>query len=138
MDAGRSSCTYAAWQVLGEPVTAASAADLLNTRPADLLWHDRGPLWAEAGPDVYQSWLDARQPVPFSQIHGHSTIVSYRRQVWLCHERIRRRSTVDWAARHTITHLDGQRFIGIDPKHGTTGCGCGTYRLSCVAAVIPG
>ena len=112
--------TDAAWQALGEPATAATAADLLNTRPEDLLWHDRGPLWAEAG-DVYQSWLDARHPVPFGQIHGHSTIVSYRRRAWLCHERIRQRSKVDWSARHTITLVGGCRFIGIDPKHGTTG-----------------
>lgn len=110
-----------AWQELGEPVTASTAADLLNTRPEPLLWNDRGPLWAEAGPDVYQSWLHAGQPVPFGQIHGHSTVVSYRTQTWLCGERIRQRSTVDWTARHTFTRIGGRRFIGIDPKHGTTG-----------------
>jgi hypothetical protein len=113
--------TVHAWQSLGEPVTAATTADLLNTRPEDLLWHDRGPLWAEAGPDVYESWLTARQPVPFSQIHGHSTIVSYRQRAWRCSERIRQRSTIDWDARHTTTRLGSGRFIGIDPKHGTGG-----------------
>ncbi|MEV4539277.1 metallophosphoesterase [Asanoa sp. NPDC049518] len=110
-----------AWEDLGEPVTASTAADLLNTRPEDLLWNDRGPLWAEAGPDVYQSWLQASEPVPFGQVHGHSTIVNYRRETWLCGERIRQRSTVDWSARHTFTRIGGCRFIGIDPKHGTTG-----------------
>lgn len=109
------------WRRLGGPVTAATAADLLNTRPEQLLWHDRGPLWAEAGPDVYRSWLDARQPVPFSQIHGHSTIVSYQRRVWLCTERIRQRSTVDWVARHTVTKVSTGRFVGIDPRHGSVG-----------------
>jgi hypothetical protein len=113
--------TVDAWRELGEPVTASTTADLLNTRPEQLLWHDRGPLWAEAGPHVYQSWLQATQPVPFGQIHGHSTIVSYRRQTWMCTERIRQRSTVDWTARHTVTRIGGCRFIGIDPKHGTTG-----------------
>jgi hypothetical protein len=113
--------TVEAWRGLGEPVTAATAADLLNTRPEELLWHDRGPLWAEAGPDVYESWIQARRPVPFGQIHGHSTIVSYRHRVWRCAERIRQRSTVDWDARHTMTQLGSGRFIGIDPKHGTTG-----------------
>lgn len=110
-----------AWRILGGPVTASTAADLLNTRPDELLWNDRGPLWAEAGPDVYQSRLHAREPVPFGQIHGHSTIVSYRQETWLCDERIRQRSTVDWTARHTITRVRGCRFIRIDPKHGTTG-----------------
>ncbi|GAA4465927.1 metallophosphoesterase [Phytohabitans houttuyneae] len=110
-----------AWRDLGAPVTASTAADLLNTRPEQLLWNDRGPLWAEAGPDVYQSWMYAREPVPFGQVHGHSTIVSYRRETWLCGERIRQRATVDWTARHTITRIGGCRFIGIDPKHGNTG-----------------
>jgi hypothetical protein len=110
-----------AWHELGEPVTAATAADLLNTRPDALLRHDRGPLWAEADPNVYRSWLESRRRAPFGQIHGHSTIVSYRDETWRCGERIRQRSTVDWAARHTTTRVAGCRFIGVDPKHGRTG-----------------
>lgn len=113
--------TVDAWQALGEPVTAGTAADLLNTRPEQLLWHNRGPLWAEAGSDVYPSWLQAPRPVPFGQVHGHSTIVSYQRQEWMCTERIRQRSTVDWTARHTVTRIGGCRFIGVDPRHGRTG-----------------
>jgi hypothetical protein len=113
--------TVDAWHELGAPVTAGTAADLLNTRPAELLWDDRGPLWAEAGPDVYESWLRAPQPPPFSQLHGHSTIVDFRRRAWLCGERVRQRSTVDWAARHTFTRIGGARFVGVDPKHGRAG-----------------
>jgi hypothetical protein len=112
--------TAGAWERLGAPVTAGTAADLLNTRPEELLWDDRGPLWAEAGPDVYESWLHATAP-PFSQVHGHSTIVDFGRRTWLCGERIRQRSTVDWMARHTFTRIGGARFIGVDPKHGRAG-----------------
>ncbi len=61
------------------------------------------------------------QLAPFGQIHGHSTIVSYQHHAWLCGERIQQRSTVDWNARHTTTRIAGNRFIAIDPKHGTTG-----------------
>jgi hypothetical protein len=52
--------------------------------------------------------------MPFSQIHGHSTIVSYRRRTWMCGERIRQRSTVDWTARH------GRRtdLVAVDPRRG--------------------
>ncbi|WP_433719779.1 metallophosphoesterase [Actinoplanes sp. CA-051413] len=113
--------TVGAWQELGAPVTAGTAADLLNTRPDQLLWHDRGPLWAEAGPDVYESWLHAAEPPPFSQLHGHSSIVDFRHRAWLCGERIRQRSTVDWTARHTFTRIGGARFVGVDPKHGRAG-----------------
>jgi hypothetical protein len=94
--------TVDAWRRLGEPVTAASAADLLNTRPDDVLWGDAGPLWAEAS-TVYGSWLASTEPVPFGQVHGHSSIVDYRRRCWVCPDRIRHRSTVDWRARHTTT-----------------------------------
>jgi hypothetical protein len=113
--------TRDAWHELGAPVTAGTAADLLNTRPEELLWHDRGPLWAEAGPDVYESWLRAPEPPPFSQLHGHSTVVDFRRRSWLCGERIRQRTTVDWSARHTFTRIGAARFIGVDPKHGRAG-----------------
>lgn len=113
--------TVTAWRELGGPVTATTAADLLNTRPEELLWHDRGPLWAEAGTDLYHSWLHAAEPVPFSQMHGHSTIVDFRRKEWLCGERIGQRSAVDWEARHTFTRISTSRFIGVDPKHGRRG-----------------
>jgi hypothetical protein len=110
--------TVDAWRELGEPVTAGTAADLLNTRPDELVWHERGPLWAEAG-QVYQSWLHGGvEPMPFGQIHGHSTIVDFDSRRWLCSERIRHRSTVDWTARHTFTRVPGMaRFIGVDPRH---------------------
>ncbi|MEV4512132.1 metallophosphoesterase [Dactylosporangium sp. NPDC049525] len=110
--------TVAAWRELGGPVTAATAADLLNTRPEPLLWADHGPLWAE---HVAASWLEEREPMPFSQVHGHSSIVDHYRRAWRCAERIRQRSTVDWAARHTTTRVSGARIIGVDPKHGRHG-----------------
>ncbi|MEU8658242.1 metallophosphoesterase [Actinoplanes philippinensis] len=112
--------TVAAWRELGEPVTAATAADLLNTRPESLLWSYGGPLWAEAA-QVYGSWLDDRETMPFSQAHGHSTVVSYPHRSWLCEERIRVRSTADWDARRTVTRLTGGCFVAVDPKHGRTG-----------------
>jgi hypothetical protein len=113
--------TTDAWRRLGEPVTATSAADLLNTRPEELLWDLHGPLWAEAS-EVYASWLAPSAPLmPFSQAHGHSAIVSYARRTWTCSERIRARSTVDWTARHTTTRAGTARFLAVDPKHGPTG-----------------
>ncbi|RAK31298.1 calcineurin-like phosphoesterase family protein [Actinoplanes lutulentus] len=109
-----------AWRDLGAPVTAGTAAALLNTRPEPLLFSYEGPLWAEAG-QIYPSWLGGLERLPFSQVHGHSTIVSFDRRTWLCEERIRWRSTVDWQARHTETQVPGGRFVGVDPKHGLAG-----------------
>jgi hypothetical protein len=110
-----------AWRELGAPVTAGTAADLLNTRPEPLLWDVEGPLWAEAGSRVYPSWLAGVEVMPFSQVHGHSTVVDFGAQQWVCEERIRARTTVDWVARHTVTRCPGGRFLGVDPKHGVAG-----------------
>ncbi|BCJ48099.1 hypothetical protein GCM10010168_24590 [Actinoplanes ianthinogenes] len=113
--------TLPAWRELGAPVTAATAADLLNTRPEPLLWDYDGPLWAEAGSRLYPSWLTGVASLPFSQVHGHSSVVRFADRQWACEERIRVRTTVDWDARHTVTRCSGGRFLGVDPKHGTTG-----------------
>jgi hypothetical protein len=113
--------TAAAWTELGEPVTAATAAALLNTRPEPLLWHADGPLWAEAATRLYPSWLESGPPMPFSQVHGHSAIVDYTARSWRCRERIQQRSTVDWNSRHTFTRTAGARFVAIDPRHGARG-----------------
>lgn len=113
--------TVAGWDLLDRPVTTATTADLLNTRPDELLRHDLGPLWAEAGPALYGPWVHAAEPMPFSQIHGHSTIADFRRREFTCGERVRSRSTADWVARHTCTRTGSARFIGIDPKHGRAG-----------------
>jgi hypothetical protein len=113
--------TVGAWRQLGAPVTAGTAADLLNTRPEPLVWDDGGPLWAEAASQVYPSWLGGRESLPFSQVHGHSSVVRFGAREWACEERIRVRTTVDWVARHTVTRCGQARFVGVDPRHGRTG-----------------
>lgn len=113
--------TVGAWRELGGPVTARTTAELLNTRPEELLRSLRGPLWAEAGADLYEGWLrDAAFP-PFGQVHGHDTIVDFAAREWRCAERIKQRTTVDWSARHTTTVIKRVPFIGVDPKHCRTG-----------------
>jgi hypothetical protein len=112
--------TFNAWHALGEPVTATTAAELLNTRPDELIWAQDGPLWAQSR-QVYESWLAAPVAAPFGQVHGHSSIVEYQGRTWVCSSRVRLRSTVDWAARHTVTRISGNRFIGVDPEHGCHG-----------------
>jgi hypothetical protein len=108
------------WRQIGEPMTASTAAMLLNDRP-DLIGHAQGPLWAEAGTDLYEAWLDFRDFVPFGQIHGHSSIVSFKDRRFHCAEKVRQRATVDWQARHTRVRIGGRQFIGVDPKLGKTG-----------------
>ncbi|MDP9796733.1 hypothetical protein J2S43_005245 [Catenuloplanes nepalensis] len=113
--------TVESWRALGEPVTASTAAELLNTRPDELLVSLRGPLWAETGPDLYHGWLTGTEFPPFGQVHGHDTIVDFDTRGWRCSERLRQRTTVDWDARHTTTVIKRMPFIGVDPRHGTRG-----------------
>ncbi|GAA1398650.1 hypothetical protein GCM10009662_16660 [Catellatospora coxensis] len=124
--------TVACWQELGEPATAAAAARLLDERPEPMLWRGfytgadgkSGPLWAEAGSELYGEWLSFHATggfVPFGQIHGHSQVVGFRDRSWRCGGKIRQRATVDWEARHVRVRAGGRVLIGVDPKHGRSG-----------------
>lgn len=126
-------------EVLDAPETAASTAAALNelaSRPDGVLFRPgqmlqgrstdlaAGPLWAAAAGELIPSWLDV--PLPFSQLHGHSTVVSWDsvEQVGGTHaaadddDRVSRSTTVDVAAKHEMTFLTGGRIIGVDPCHG--------------------
>jgi hypothetical protein len=124
--------TVDAWRALGEPPTAAGAAMLLNERPEPLIWlRDgltagglAGPLWAEAGWELYEPWMHfyaAGGFVPFDQTHGHSSVVRFGDRMWRCPGRVQLRTTVDWEARHTRVRIGGRTFTGVDPEHGRTG-----------------
>jgi len=124
--------TVDAWRALGEPMTATTAAFLLNERPEPLIWLGdgfvadtiAGPLWAEAAPELYEPWMGFYGGggfVPFDQCHGHSSIVSFTDQTWRCPGRVRQRATVDWDARHVRVRVGGRLFTGVDPKHGRSG-----------------
>jgi len=124
--------TVDAWRALGEPPTATAAARLLNERPEPLIWLGdgltaggvAGPLWAEAGWELYEPWMHfyaAGGFVPFDQTHGHSSVVRFAERMWRCPGRVRLRATVDWEARHTRVRIGGRTFTGVDPKHGRTG-----------------
>ncbi len=122
--------TVPAWRELGAPVTATTAADLLNLRPEPLIWDGfhtgtySGPLWAEAGSELYEPWMEHHAGggvVPFGQVHGHSSVVGFSHDMWHCSGRVRQRTSVDRDARHTRVRIGGRTFTGVDPKHGRTG-----------------
>jgi hypothetical protein len=115
--------TVGCWQQVGEPMTASSAALLLNDGAIAMSRLD-GPLWADAGAELYEPWMAhyaAGGFVPYGQIHGHSSIVRYADQSWRGHGRVRQRAAVDWSARHVRVRVGGRLFIGVDPKHGRDG-----------------
>lgn len=122
--------------VLRAPATAEAAAAALNALPGDdenalfragRLLHGRrdvgpvGPLWACASSELVPSWLSLE--LPFSQVHGHSSLYDWRQRSFRCSLEIRTRTVLDAPARHEITSLLGGRLIGVDPGHRLAACG---------------
>jgi hypothetical protein len=125
--------TAAVWsEVLDGPSTAADAARRINNLAKDgataifrggaLLngtsTPRAGPLWANAATELVPGWADRR--MPFSQIHGHSTIVDWRARQMTPLSETHDLVVTDFAAKHETVYLDGGRLIGIDPGHRDT------------------
>lgn len=118
-------------QVLDGPSTAAEAAGVLNSMPATrqdelfragrLLHGQRrdtgpvGPLWACAATELLPGWVATE--MPFSQVHGHTSVFDWRRRTFRVDPEIARRTVLDEQARHELTALDGGQVIGVDPGH---------------------
>ena len=79
------------WQQLGRPATPSAAVrrvaeePALASRPGRMLGGvdtSGGVQWAEAVHELYGPWLDGERagvPLPFSQVHGHSSAVWWAR-----------------------------------------------------------
>jgi hypothetical protein len=114
---------------------AGKAADILNdlatTRPklvraAGVMLHDistrmAGPLWAEAGRELYPGWIRAAaagQPPPFGQIHGHSPLLDFNGETaYPLPDEVSHLATIDRTHRHISLTIGGRRFINIDPGY---------------------
>lgn len=121
--------------VLGAPAVAPYAARALNglitTPHAPVLFHggvliDRnvsttaGPLWAAAGDELIESWLAEPSELPFSQVHGHSTVLDWQRRTWRAGPRVTERATVDAVNRHISVPVGNHLIVGVDPCLGTS------------------
>ena len=124
---------------LGRPRTADAAAVALNglreTDPA-ALWRAgamlgggapdlaAGPMWAEAGAELAASWVADEVlgvPLPFTQVHGHSSVVGYERgEPVLRAPELRDRIQLQRADRHVAVSVADGLLLGIDPGFGRT------------------
>ena len=127
--------TMSKWRSLGQPMTAAEAAELLNDEferdrttalaaGRELEFGDEpGVVWADACTELLSSWADM-EALPFSQVHGHSSPYQWSMGDWRPNipQRLLGSAIVDPAARHTrFTWPDGHGVVGIDPGFGTDG-----------------
>jgi len=119
--------------ILGGPPTAAEAARRINDlakADADAVFRagiflhgttapDAGPLWADTTTELVPGWAD--RLMPFSQIHGHSSITTWREDdTSVPTTGIEALVTTDLAAKHETVYLAGGRLVGIDPDHRDT------------------
>lgn len=115
-------------RTLTAPKDAADAADRINQligRDDDTLFRAgvlfgrdavAGPVWASAGAELVPSWLD--QELPFSQVHGHTSITDWESGRFRADTRVGALTVLDEEAKHVTTTLTGGRIIGVDPGHG--------------------
>jgi hypothetical protein len=130
--------TAGMWHQLGQPDTAADAAAAINAQrynPNNSVWdagsmlyrvvnHNAGPVWAEAGGEVFGSWLahldvtgDSACP-GFHQAHGHTTPFNWYRGIWrVGAERQRGEMTANADRRHVRYHIGEQVVWCVDPNH---------------------
>jgi len=116
------------WEILGRPASH-QAAGVLNSwvgsRPelafaaGELLTGHGGgfcgPAWASAGTELYGAWADAPF-VPFSQVHGHSSVCAWPSGRLLSTVgRVRWVAVVDTEHRRVQVALGDRTFTGIDP-----------------------
>jgi calcineurin-like phosphoesterase family protein len=118
------------WQqvlsAVDDPARAAAALNSFIGDHEDVLFHGgqmlgggrpnalAGPVWAAAATELLPSWLGG--PLPFSQIHGHSTVAG-RAAARRTAREILLRTSVDELAAHETTVYEGGRIVGVDPGH---------------------
>lgn len=128
--------TQGLWNELRRPSTAHLAADVLVAAA-----HDRpeiffraghglgrpksmaaGPVWASCAEELYPSLGTGAQvgkPVPFGQIHGHSTPYDWTRGLWRAGERERLGLRADRERRIVVGTVGGQPMAAVDPDLGS-------------------
>ncbi|MFW0794989.1 metallophosphoesterase [Gordonia sp. CPCC 205515] len=87
------------------------AGSMLNAGAPNL---SAGPIWADTATELVPSWTGYR--LPFSQVHGHTTMVDWR----IAHPDTHPNTTdttYDFDAKHEVIGFDGGRIVGIDPGH---------------------
>src|SRR5438876_996601 len=77
-----------------------------------------GPVWARAGDEVWASWIG--QPMPFGQIHGHTSPYFWGQNRWSAEvvEDLKKRARLFRKQRHVWFDQGDHHIVGIDPGLG--------------------
>lgn len=121
---------WAAFKKLSDPVALSNRLNLLDvsviTTPGEMLGvsgTQPGPVWAIGNSEVFDSWNNKDDIMPFMQIHGHTTSYQWgagrwwRKDKWF--QPFVKATKLNPDARAVITSLAGNLLVGIDPGYGT-------------------
>ncbi|MCW2809753.1 MAG: Calcineurin-like phosphoesterase [Friedmanniella sp.] len=75
-----------------------------------------GPTWAATATELVPSWVG--EALPFSQVHGHSSVYDWQARAFAGPAAIAQLTTLDAQAKHATVTLTGGRIVGVDPGHG--------------------
>ncbi len=130
--------THGLWYELRSPSTPEDAVrklgDIARTDRARFLrsGHDHGaprsmaagPVWAAASDELYPSLtmgVELGTPVPFGQIHGHSSPYSWARGTWRATERDRAGLRLVRDRRQVVGTVAGRPMAAVAPELGAAG-----------------
>ena len=75
-----------------------------------------GPVWAVGNTEVFHTWRERIQAMPFTQFHGHTTSFSYdRKRWWPGLELFQKSTTLLPEQRAVVTELNNNLMLGVDP-----------------------
>lgn len=126
--------TLGCWKMLGSSSEVHEVAALINAERytmSSCVWNTgrmlegwinprAGVVWAEAGVELVQGWLDSGDSPGFHQVHGHSTMYWWSNGRWVpagLGRSLGDRVKLDPKKRHSRVELHGQVVWGVDPAH---------------------
>lgn len=130
--------THGFWYELRSPATAEDAAAKLGDiahadpdryfRAGTLLGHPRsmaaGPVWADASTELYPSLalgVELGKPLPFGQVHGHTSPYFWSRGTWRASEHDRAGLRLVRDRRQVVGTVAGQPMAAVTPELGPAG-----------------
>lgn len=117
------------WNRVGQPADAIQTSQQLNlvdveyiTSAGSMLGVNNpnpGPVWAVGNTEVFQSWVNQPEPMPFTQIHGHTSSYRWVKGEWWNKTKhfqpFRENTKLNPETRAVITNLSQNLLIGLDP-----------------------
>jgi len=104
-----------AWGTKGVHAALVKPGSMLTGKKGDF---SAGPFWAEAGHELYASWLG--HPMPFSQAHGHNSAYWWDRGIWSAGDGVAALCVKDEVTRRVEfrSGVGEEVIVGLDPGLG--------------------